>query len=89
MIMCDCSREANVLIKSPSTDCNYRYRTDLYITVVNTCSYTRTQNAAVIAFSMLLKIRYLLLPLASRSLKGQSHEKVGELRVWRGSLGPN
>jgi hypothetical protein len=22
-------------------------------------------------------------------LKGQSHEKVGELRVWRGSLGPN
>jgi hypothetical protein len=22
-------------------------------------------------------------------LKGQSHEKVGKLRVWRGSLGPN
>jgi hypothetical protein len=22
-------------------------------------------------------------------LKGQSHEKVGELRVWGGSLGPN
>jgi hypothetical protein len=22
-------------------------------------------------------------------LKGQSHEKVGESRVWRGSLGPN
>jgi hypothetical protein len=25
----------------------------------------------------------------NRVLKGQSHEKVGELRVWRGSLGPN
>jgi hypothetical protein len=22
-------------------------------------------------------------------LKGQSHEKVGELRVWGGSIGPN
>jgi hypothetical protein len=22
-------------------------------------------------------------------LKGQSHENVGELRVWEGSLGPN
>jgi hypothetical protein len=23
------------------------------------------------------------------TLKGQSHEKVGEIRVWGGSLGPN
>jgi hypothetical protein len=24
-----------------------------------------------------------------KQLKGQSHEKVGEIRVWGGSLGPN
>jgi hypothetical protein len=28
-------------------------------------------------------------PKCKLILKGQSHEKVGELRVWRGSLGPN
>jgi hypothetical protein len=28
-------------------------------------------------------------PNRNNFLKGQSHKKVGELRVWRGSLGPN
>jgi hypothetical protein len=37
----------------------------------------------------LVKIIYICYCILENCLKGQSHEKVGELRVWRGSLGPN
>jgi hypothetical protein len=35
------------------------------------------------------RYRNHLTPLKSRLLKGQSHEKVGEMSVWGISLGPN
>jgi hypothetical protein len=40
-------------------------------------------------FIIIKQIKFLSLNRKKYVLKGQSHEKVGEIRPWDGSLGPN
>jgi hypothetical protein len=40
------------------------------------------------SISIIFKVRHTTKTKITLVLKGQSHKKVGKIRVWRGSLGP-
>jgi hypothetical protein len=70
-------------------ECMKEFYTDNATRLKSKCVTLRTRRPSQINIFLLHKNFHMLNMFSTVVLKGQSHEKVGELRVWRGSLGPN